>query len=149
MLRTHFIVLVSGDVAEAVCVENADRSRSRFLFHGSRYSSPARPSANGIHADMSSEISPTHIPMRFYSTLSVFDSEARRLATVMDVECAMVLLPSVLRVDQIQLFSDWVKNAVHKSICTSMWLSTDGVCAYHEKNLAFTQSKPNSKRLPH
>lgn len=135
MLKTHFVVLVSGDVAEAISVENAKRPRSRFLFQGSRFCQKKTPTVDRIHSDFPSEVSSTHIAMRFYGSLSFFKSA--KIASVLDVECAMVLLPKVVRVDMIPLFAEWVERAVHKSLHTSRWITGHNVHVYREHTLAF------------
>lgn len=133
MLRAHFIILVSGDIAEAVCVENASGARARFLYHGSRFCVKVPPRTNGIYADLSSEVSSTHVAMRFYSSLSFF--RAARLASVIDIECTMVLFPKIIRTEMLSLFAKWVEHAIHKSLRTSTWLTTDGNCVYREHTL--------------
>jgi len=135
MIRTHFVVLVSGDVAEAVSVENAKRPRNRFLFQGSRFCKRKQQEVNSIHADFSSEVSSTHITMRFYGSLSFFRSA--QLASILDIECAMVLLPKVLHADKIPLFAEWVERAIKKSMLTSAWVTDGTICAYREHTLTF------------
>jgi hypothetical protein len=139
MLKTHFIVLVSGDVAQAVCVENAAGTRPRFLYHGSRYCMKVPRKTNCIYADLSSEVSSTHVAMRFYSSLALFNSV--RLASVVDIECTMLLFPKVVRIDMLPLLAEWVQRAIHKSLHTSTWMTSDRKCSYSEHTLHLATQK--------
>lgn len=141
MLKACFMVLVSGDVAQTISVENARTTRSRFLYHGSRFSVPIHPRP-GL-ADLSSEVSSAYIALHFYSTLAMFS--VPRISGVMDIECAMVLLPTVVRENQIHLFADWINGAILKAVSSSAWLTDrEGKC-YRERTL--TPCPPKSSPI--
>ena len=120
LLREPFLVLVAGDRAQCVSVENAaDRDRTWFLFPASRQSRPV-PWPRPIE-----ELEPGHVPLTFCSTMATYT--AGRLATVVPVERGPLLLPTRLSERDLRRVATLVERKVRLSLEGSVWL-VDGDC---------------------
>ena len=115
LLREPFLVLVAGDRAQCVSVENAaDRDCTWFLYPASRQSKPVQ-----WPRDIE-ELEPGFVPMTFCSTMATYT--AGRLAAVMPVERGPLLLPSRLRERDLRQIAGLVERKVRRSVEGSVWL---------------------------
>jgi len=115
LLREPFLVLVAGDRAQCVSVENAaDRDRTWFLYPASRQSRPV-PWPRHIE-----ELEQGFVPMTFCSTMASYT--AGRLTAVVPVERGPLLLPSRLRERDLKQIAGLVERKVRRSIEGSVWL---------------------------
>lgn len=127
--RTCFLVLVAGDVAQAVCLANAGdrKARCQFLYHGSAYARP-RAGAPGVIA---SELSENFVSMHFHGTMAVFDPSSRFHAAV-PLESGVALFPRVIRETDIPLLTRWVEASLQKSTHSSVWVTAGRGDSYNE-----------------
>ena len=133
MRKACFLVLVAGDVAQCVSVENAQdsRQRTRFLFRGSCYASTERrPQCSEFHED--------YIPLHFYATLASF--KEGHLTSVSDLECGIALFPKCIREVDLQAISRWVDHNIGKSVHGSTW-ATNKSESYSEHTRAIRRQK--------
>lgn len=120
LLREPFVVLVAGDRAQCVSVENADdRDRTWFLYPSSPQSRPVRWPRE------IEEVEPGSVPMTFCSTMASYAKG--RLGSVVPVERGPLLLPSRLRERDLKRIASLVERKVRLSIEGSVWL-VDGEC---------------------
>lgn len=139
--KACFLVLVTGDVAQCICVDNAAESpgaRTRFLYNGSPYDArcarlPASPCP-------SSEFHEDYVLLRFYSTLSSFCPHSRKRhksthaagVCVQELECALLLFPRRLHERDLPTLARWVDQSLVKSVHTSTWLDADRAESFNE-----------------
>jgi hypothetical protein len=148
MRRACFIVLVAGDRAQCVHLANAtERSRTLFLFHGSRQARPVprgRPK-NEFHED--------YVPMAFSSTMASY--RAGRLESVVPFENIPLLLPARLKESDVPKWARSIQRCLERAIHASVWVTEHG--SFNEGTLAPKRPRPppdetcpasTSRRLP-
>jgi hypothetical protein len=115
LLREPFLVLVAGDRAQCVSVENAsDTDRTWFLYPSSRQSRPV-----AWPHDIE-ELETGFVPMTFCSTMATYS--AGRLTAVLPVERGPMLMPSSLRERDLARIASMVERKVRLSVEGSVWL---------------------------
>lgn len=118
-----FLVLVAGDVAQAISVSSHSERRTSFLYTGSVYdkrlSSVSAP--NLLHT----EFHESYIPLKFYGTLATFDYY-NRFQCAVPIESGISLFPCQIGEGDIIKLSKWVEHAVHKAMHSSVWITSNG-----------------------
>lgn len=137
MRRECFLVLVSGDTAQCVTVANAKERRTHFLFRGSSYSRDIP------HRTYTSEFHSNYIPVHVFSTLAMFTHG--RLASVLDIECGLILLPPAIREREIPSIAAWMEHLITKAAHNSAWAVTESIATYDETT--FAKRKKGDERL--
>jgi hypothetical protein len=113
--RACFLLLVAGDTAQCVSVDNA-RGGMRFLYRGSEYTHPVRPGRR------CSEFHDDYVPLCFYSTLAMYGRE-RGLASVKDIECGIALFPRRICERDLETLARWADHCIGKAVHGSVWLT--------------------------
>ncbi len=128
--RACFLVLVAGDIAHCVSVENArDRdARIPVLYRGSEY-------ARGSEEARCAEFHDDYVPLRFFSTLAWFTRHDRCLAGVLDLGCGITLFPRRLREADLPRLAGWVDHVLARAVHGSVWLTERGE-RFHERRVA-------------
>lgn len=133
--KTCFLVLVAGDTAQGVCVnQRHEKSPPRFLYHGSSYAR-GRPG----HV-LPSELDENYIPLCFHGTMAVFD-RAGRFHTVIPIESGVTLFPRLIHERDVPTLAQWAEASMARSMKTSIWV-TDSGDSYNEQTL---QCRPRLK----
>jgi hypothetical protein len=138
--RACFLVLVAGDVAQCVSIASAcDPRRVQFLYKGSSF---ARADSR---EDTASEIAESHVTLRFFGTMAVFDARTR-LAAIVPLESGIALFPRVIRERDVPLLAQWAQNCMQRSLQASVWVTASGD-AYNELSLEPTRSARVKNRI--
>ena len=126
-----FMVLVAGDVAQAISVSTHLDRRTSFLYNGSVYD--RQSSAFSAPTLLHTEFQESYIPLHFYGTLATFDS-SNRFQCAIPIESGISLFPCQVCEGDIARLSRWVDRAVHKAMHSSVWV-TDAGQKYNEHTL--------------
>jgi hypothetical protein len=121
--RACFLVLVAGDVAHCVSVENArDRAaRIPILYRGSEYAHcgpPGEARCAEFHDD--------YVALRFFGTLAWYTARDRRLAGVLDLGCGLTLFPRRVREADLPRLAGWVDHVLAHAVHASVWVTEHG-----------------------
>lgn len=132
--RACFLVLVAGDVAQCVSVANAGDTtrRVQFLFKGSRF---ARCDSCET---VVSEVAESHVALRFFGTMAVFDPSAR-LSAIVPLESGIALFPRSIRERDVPALAQWAANCMQRSLQASVWVTASGE-GYNEGTLEPTRN---------
>lgn len=119
------LVLVGGDVAQGVSLENMHHSerRQRFLYCSSKYQSPCA-------TRRSSDLESDYIEMKVYSTMSFFNQGV--FSDSLQVLVGIMVLPTELHDNDLARFHEWLQSLITKSIQGSRWITETG--CYLETN---------------
>ena len=134
-LRSPVLVLVAGDVAQAVSAESACQS-VRFLYEGSEFD-VNRMSQPKAEADLEQGF----VKIVFYGSLTVFSKDAGacvwRPRDTAPLESALMILPRVLPESKLGYFARRFQNCIYKCAEDSTWLveRAGSVDSYCEKGL--------------
>ena len=121
--NTCFMVLVAGDVAQAISVSTHAEKRTPFLYSGSTYDTQS--SIFSAPTLLHTEFQESYIPLRFYGTLAAFDS-ANCFQCAIPIESGISLFPCQVCESDIMRLSKWVDHAVNKAMHSSMWVTNAG-----------------------
>lgn len=128
--RACFLVLVAGDIAQCVSVENArDRSaRIPVLYRGSEYTHRLESAAPGLTKQQQrcSEFHEDFVALHFFGTLAWYTARERALAGVWDLGCGITLFPRRLRETDLPRLAEWVDHLLARSVRSSVWLTECG-----------------------
>lgn len=138
--KACFLVLVAGDVAQCVSIGNAgDTKRVQFLYRGSRFS------CKHGQERTESEVAESHVTLRFYGTMAVYDSSAR-LSAVVPLESGIALFPREIRERDIPLLAQWTHSCMVRSLHGSIWVTATGT-GYNEMTLEPTRNTRVKNRI--
>lgn len=131
--RACFLVLVAGDVAHCVSVENArDRAaRIPVLYRGSEYARRSTAGEGGGEPRCA-EFHDDYVPLHFFGTLAWFAGRNRGLAGVLDLGCGITLFPRRLRETDLPRLAEWVDHLLARAVQCSVWL-TDRSESFNER----------------
>ena len=134
-----FLILVSGDVAQGVCVSNQGDKRASFLYHGSTYANQIAGFSH--HSLLHSEFHDSYIPLHFFGTMATFDA-GNRFRCAIPIESGVTLFPSKIFESDIRKLAKWVDSAIQRAMSSSLWVTERGQ-RYNEQTLrmVITRSK--------
>ena len=131
--KSCFLVLVAGDVAQCVSVDNAREhsQRVRFLYRGSEYS---RKTHEPQRCASSSEFHEDYVSLCFHTTLAFYGMR-EGLLSVWDLESGIALFPRRICERDLPTLARWTDHNLAKAVHGSVWLS-DGTESYNEHSSA-------------
>jgi len=140
--KACFLVLVAGDVAQCVSVDNAGEhaQRVRFLYRGSEYArrAPDRPSTGGeFHED--------YVALSFHTTLAFYGMR-EGLLSVRELESGIALFPRVICERDLPTLARWTDHNLAKAVHGGVWLS-EGSESYNEHSSARKKRRRTSTQL--
>lgn len=138
--KACFLVLVAGDVAQCVSISNAgDASRVQFLYKGSRFASRA------LHDLTESEVADSHVTLRFFGTMAVYDPSAS-LSAIVPLESGIALFPRNIQEGDVPMLAQWASNCMQRSLQASVWVTASGG-GYNELTLEPTRNTRIKRRF--
>jgi hypothetical protein len=126
-----FLVLVAGDVAQAISVSTHSETRTSFLYTGSTYD--RQLSAFSSPSLLHTEFHESYVPLKFYGTMATFDY-SNRFQSAVPIESGISLFPSQISEGDVTKLSKWVENAIQKAVHSSVWVTSGGQ-TYNEYTL--------------
>jgi hypothetical protein len=139
--KSCFLVLVAGDVAQCVSVDNAGEhaQRVRFLYRGSEYAQRTREGQQGG----GSEFHEDYVPLCFHTTLAFYGMRDG-LLSVRELECGIALFPRCICERDLPTLARWTDHNLAKAVHGSVWLS-EGSESYNEHSSARKRRRVSDK----